>query len=82
MDELRVKLQFGGYHHLVEADIKGFFLAGSFIVDVAITPDSTAPYVTDIASNSNSVFVIATILVGLFPLSIAITPDGTRAYVT
>jgi len=22
---LRVKLQFGGYHHLVEADIKGFF---------------------------------------------------------
>jgi YVTN family beta-propeller protein len=46
--------------------------------------------VTDIASNSNSVFVIdtatntviATIPVGLFPLSIAITPDGTRAYVT
>jgi len=25
VDELRVKLQFGGYHHLVEADIKGFF---------------------------------------------------------
>ena len=25
MDELRVKLKFGGYHHLVEADIKGFF---------------------------------------------------------
>ena len=25
MDELRVKLQFGGYHHLVEADIKGYF---------------------------------------------------------
>ena len=23
VDELRVKLQFGGYHHLVEADIKG-----------------------------------------------------------
>jgi len=23
--ELRVKLQFGGYHHLVEADLKGFF---------------------------------------------------------
>jgi len=25
VDQLRVKLQFGGYHHLVEADIKGFF---------------------------------------------------------
>src|SRR5215218_5534453 len=25
VDELRLKLQFGGYHHLVEADIKGFF---------------------------------------------------------
>jgi retron-type reverse transcriptase len=25
VDELRAKLQFGGYHHLVEADIKGFF---------------------------------------------------------
>jgi group II intron reverse transcriptase/maturase len=25
VDELRVKLQFGGYHQLVEADIKGFF---------------------------------------------------------
>jgi len=25
VDDLRVKLQFGGYHHLVEADIKGFF---------------------------------------------------------
>src|SRR6185295_2977960 len=25
VDELRVKLQFGGYHHLVEADIKGLF---------------------------------------------------------
>jgi RNA-directed DNA polymerase len=25
VDELRVKLQFGGYHHLVEADIKGYF---------------------------------------------------------
>ena len=25
VDELRIKLQFGGYHHLVEADIKGFF---------------------------------------------------------
>jgi RNA-directed DNA polymerase len=24
-DQLRVKLQFGGYHHVVEADIKGFF---------------------------------------------------------
>jgi RNA-directed DNA polymerase len=23
VDELRVKLQFGSYHHLVEADIKG-----------------------------------------------------------
>jgi retron-type reverse transcriptase len=25
VEELRVKLQFGGYHYLVEADIKGFF---------------------------------------------------------
>jgi len=25
VDELRVKLQFGGYHQIVEADIKGFF---------------------------------------------------------
>ena len=25
VDELRVTLQFGGYHHLVEADIKGYF---------------------------------------------------------
>src|SRR5215510_7662033 len=25
VDELRIKLQFGGYHHMVEADIKGFF---------------------------------------------------------
>ncbi len=24
-DQLRAKLQFGGYHHVVEADIKGFF---------------------------------------------------------
>ena len=25
MEELRDKLQFGGYHHVVEADIRGFF---------------------------------------------------------
>ena len=25
VEELRLKLQFGGYHHVVEADIKGFF---------------------------------------------------------
>ena len=25
MDQLTVQLQFGGYHHVVEADIKGFF---------------------------------------------------------
>src|SRR5207245_8818446 len=25
VDQLTVKLQFGGYHHVVEADIKGFF---------------------------------------------------------
>ncbi len=29
VDQLTVKLQFGGYHHVVEADIKGFLDASS-----------------------------------------------------
>ena len=36
MDELRVKLQFGGYHHLVEADIKGFFDHSSLAAEASI----------------------------------------------
>ena len=57
---------------------------------VAITPDGTRAYVTDVNSNTVSVTVIdtatntvvATIPVGVGTLQVAITPDGTRAYVT
>ncbi len=60
---------------------------GVFPLDVAITPDGTRVYVTNLNSNNVSVIdtssntVIATVAVGNTPESIAITPDGTLAYV-
>lgn len=56
---------------------------------VAITPDSTRAYVTNLNSNNVSVIdsgtntVINTISINSSrPTNIAITPDGTRPYVT
>jgi len=55
---------------------------------VAITPDGTRAYVTNIDSDDVSVINTATnmtvglpIPVGDGPIGVAITPDGTRAYV-
>src|ERR1700751_3460771 len=59
---------------------------GIFPSGVAVTPDGTSVYVTNIF-NSISVIDAATNSVvekipsGQFPTGIAITPDGTRAYV-
>jgi len=61
-------------------------LVGTSPSGVAITPDGTRVYVTNIF-NSISVIdaatntVVATIPSGQLPTGIAITPDGTRAYV-
>jgi len=54
---------------------------------VAITPDGTKVYVTNMGSNTVSVIdaetntLIATVPVEYDPCGIAITPDGTKAYV-
>jgi YVTN family beta-propeller protein len=56
--------------------------------DVAITPDATRAYVTNLFSSSISVIdaatntVVDTISSVFQPVNDAITPDGTRAYVT
>jgi YVTN family beta-propeller protein len=61
---------------------------GTTPVGVAVTPDGTHVYVTNINSNNVSVIarpgnaVVATVPVGSFPRGIAVTPDGTHAYVT
>lgn len=61
-------------------------IAGPF--GVAITPDGTHAYVTNVGSNTVSVIntatntVATTIAVGSSPEGVAITPDGARAYVT
>lgn len=56
------------------------------LIDIAITPDGKAAYISayldnvlvlDLASNT----IIATITVGRTPTSVAITPNGERAYV-
>ncbi|MGM2818249.1 YncE family protein [Bacillus cereus group sp. Bce001] len=56
---------------------------------IAITPDGSRAYVTNLADNNVSVINTATnteilprIPVGDRPIRIAITPDGSRAYVT
>ena len=55
---------------------------------VAITPDGTKAYVTNLDYHTVSVIntatntVSATITVGDGPYGVVITPDGTKAYVT
>src|SRR5262245_49048691 len=53
---------------------------------VAITPDGTRAYVTNVGAvsviDTATNTVVATVPVGNSPQGVAITPDGTRAYVT
>ena len=55
---------------------------------MAVSPDGTRAYVTNLGSGTVSVIdtdtntVIATITVGSGPAGVAVSPDGTRAYVT
>ena len=54
---------------------------------IAVTPDATRAYVTNLASNNVSVIdttansVVATIPVGIRPVAVSIAPDGKRVYV-
>ncbi len=56
-------------------------------IKVAVTPDGTLAYVTNLGSNNVSVIdtasnsVIATVSVGTAPYGIAISPDGSLVYV-
>ncbi len=55
---------------------------------VAVTPDGTQAYVTNLEDNTVSVIatssntVVATVPVGSGPIGVAVTPDGAHAYVT
>jgi YVTN family beta-propeller protein len=55
---------------------------------VAVTPDGSKVYVTNLLSNTVSVIatatntVSATIAVGDHPEGVAVTPDGSKVYVT
>lgn len=55
---------------------------------VAVTPDGSKVYVTNLNDNAVSVIdtamnkVITTISVGPNPLAVAVTPDGSKVYVT
>jgi YVTN family beta-propeller protein len=55
---------------------------------VAVTPDGSKVYVTNLNDNTVSVIdtamnkVITTISVGPNPLAVAVTPDGSKVYVT
>lgn len=55
---------------------------------VAVSPDGTRAYVTNVGTGTVSVLgtttnqVIATIGVGQYPYGVAVSPDGTLAYVT
>uniref|UniRef100_UPI000A96E89D YncE family protein n=1 Tax=Rhodococcus marinonascens TaxID=38311 RepID=UPI000A96E89D len=58
-----------------------------FPVGVAVTPDGTRAYVTNVGDGTVSVIdtatntVVETVPVGAAPQGVAITPDGSRAYV-
>ena len=61
---------------------------GAGPVGVAVSPDGTRAYVTNLGDDTVSVIdtatntVTATIPVGDDPVGVAVSPDGTRAYVT
>ena len=57
---------------------------GSFVLDVAVSPDGSRVYVTSAnvsVINTATNIVTATIAVGVGPFGVAVTPDGSKVYV-
>jgi YVTN family beta-propeller protein len=69
------------------AQVTATITVGTSPFGVAVSPDGTKAYVTNLSSNNVSVIntadntVDATITVGTTPEGVAVSPDGTKAYV-
>src|SRR5215813_1835163 len=68
-------------------EVTGTISVGGYLFGVAVIPDGSKVYVTDINNGTVSVIstatnqVTGTIAVGEVPQGVAVTPDGSKVYV-